>query len=112
VSFRHHLVRWEDEFAPCGLVVVEVSGGKYAEFDFSRDRLARWEIRHRVLWDKDNKNIRAYDISGWPSAYLIGADGKVFWQGNPGNLRSRVDDERAFREALKAELEKARRIGK
>lgn len=112
MSERAHLVRWEAEFAPCGLIVVEVSGGKYAGFESSRDRLARWDIRHAVLWDKDNKNIRALEIGGWPSAYLIGPDGKVFWQGNPGNLRGRVDDERAFRATLKAELEKAKRAGK
>jgi len=91
---------------------VEVSGGRCADFESSRDRLAKWKTRHPVLWDKDNKNVRAFEISGWPSAYLIGADGKVFWQGNPGRLRGRVDDERAFRTALEAELEKARRAGK
>jgi hypothetical protein len=94
------------------LEIVEISGDKYADFESSRDRLAKWKTRHPVLWDRDNKNIRAFEISGWPSAYLIGADGKVFWQGNPGNLRGRVDDEHAFRAALKRELAKARPAGK
>ena len=112
MSERAHLVRWEAELAPCGLVVVEVSGGKYADFESSRKQLGKWEIRHPVLWDKGNKNIRAFAVSGWPSAYLIGADGKVFWQGNPGNLRGRADEEHAFRAALKTELEKASRSQK
>ena len=106
MSFRRHLVRWEAEFKQCGLVVVEVSGGEDSEFDRSRQRLETWSVYHPVLWDRDNKNIRAFAISGWPSAYLIGADGRVFWQGNPGNLPSRKDDEEAFRRALTAELAK------
>jgi hypothetical protein len=65
-----------------------------------------------VLWDKENKTIENYAISGWPSAYLIGADGKVFWQGNPAALRGRRDEEDAFRKLLKEQLEKAKRRGK
>jgi len=108
VSFRHHLVRWEAEFKGCGLVVVEVSGGEYIEFDRSRLRLEKWHVQHPVLWDRDNKNIKTFAISGWPSAYLIGTDGRVFWQGNPGNLHSRKDDEEAFRRALVTELAKVK----
>ncbi|HKA05785.1 MAG TPA: hypothetical protein VKD71_00915 [Gemmataceae bacterium] len=106
MSFRHHLVRWEAEFKACGLVVVEVSGGECIEFDRSRQRLEKWNVHHPVLWDRDNKNIKAFAISGWPSAYLIGADGRVFWQGNPATLPSRQDDEEAFRRALVAQIAK------
>lgn len=112
MSERAHLVRWEAEYAKCGLAVVEVSGGKHAPFEFSQGLLATWDICHPVLWDRDNKNIRAFKISGWPSAYLIGADGRVFWEGNPGSLRGRADEKRAFRAALEAELEKAARARK
>lgn len=107
MSFRHHLVRWEDEFKDSGLVIVEISGGKFIEFEVSRSRLDKWKIRHAVLWDKENKNGSAYAINGWPSAYLIGADGKVFWQGNPAALRGRKEDEAAFSKELKRQLEKA-----
>jgi hypothetical protein len=112
VSFRRHLVRWEAEFKGCGLVVVEVSGGEYAAFDRSRQRLETWGVRHPVLWDRENKNTKAYAISGWPSAYLIGAGGRVFWQGNPAAFPSRKDDEEAFRTVLTFELGKVRRTPK
>ena len=105
MSFRRHLVRWEDEYAGCGLRVVEVSGGKTAEFKISKWRLARWEYRHPALWDYENKNARAYEITGWPTAYLIGPDGKVFWQGNAKKVQNDQALERAFRELLERKLE-------
>jgi hypothetical protein len=89
-------------------VIVEISGGKDAGFEFSQNRLAKWKIHHPVLWDRDNKNARAYEISGWPSAYLIGADGKVFWQGNPAAVRGRKDEEEALRMSLRLQLDKAK----
>jgi hypothetical protein len=109
VSFRRHLVRWETEFQGCGLVVVEVSGGEYAEFDRSRERLEKWHVRHPVLWDRENQNTKAYAISGWPSAYLIGPDGRVFWQGNPATFPTRKDDEEEFRTVLRSELGRVKR---
>jgi hypothetical protein len=66
------------------------------------------EHQHPVFCGRDNKDIKAFAISGWPSACLIGTDGRVFWQGNPGNLPSRKDDEEAFRRALVAELAKVK----
>jgi hypothetical protein len=112
VSFRRHLVKWENEFAKCGLVFVEISGGKEAEFDISQRRLSKWGVGHSVLWDKDNKNIKAYEIKTWPTAFLIDVDGKVFWQGNPATLNGRKDDEAAFRSALKQQVEKLKRTEK
>ncbi len=62
---------------------MEVSGGELATLKDSRKRLARWELGHPVLWDQANRNHKNYGINSWPAAYLLGADGKVFWQGNP-----------------------------
>ena len=109
MSFRRHLVRWEREFSESGLVIVEVSGGRDIPLDVARERLSKWHIRHAVLWDKDNRNSKAYALSGWPSAYLIGADGKVFWQGNPGTMAGRKDDEETLRKAIRTHLDKSKR---
>ena len=107
MSVRHHLVRWEDEYAARGLHFVEVSGGKTAELKLSKWRLARWAIKHPVLWDYENETAKAYEITGWPSTYLIGPDGKVFWQGNPAPLKSNKPLELAFRDLLERNLESA-----
>lgn len=106
MSFRRHLVRWEAEYGPCGLEVVEVSGGA-AEFAPSRERLARWTIAHPVLWDRANANGKRYAITGWPFALLIGPDGKVVWQGNPAALARDKDEESDFRELLDKQLRQA-----
>ena len=112
MSFRHHLVRWEAEYAGCRLVVVEISGGVHSDFEPSRTRLAKWSVGHPVLWDRGSANARAYAINGWPSAYLIGPDGKVFWQGTPSAIRRTDSDESAFRELLEGELRKVEVVGK
>jgi hypothetical protein len=104
VSARPHLVRWEAEYAACGLAVIEVSGGAAVGFANSRRRLAKWDIRDPVLWDAGNANAKAYAVTGWPSAFLIGPDGRVFWQGNPATLNDDRDAELAFRERLEQQL--------
>lgn len=103
MSFRRHLVRWEAEYTACGLEVVEVSGGD-AEFEPSRRRLARWIVTHPVLWDYQNGNARRYGVSAWPSAFLLGPDGRVVWQGNPTFVTRDRDTEDAFRDLLAKQL--------
>ena len=80
MSFRHHLVRWEQEFNEQGLVIVEIAGGALATHEESKRLVERRDLRHPVLWDQDNRNHKNFGITAWPAAYLIGADGKVFWQ--------------------------------
>ena len=59
---------------------------------------------HPVLWDKDCRNHRQYGLKNWPVAYLIGADGKVFWEGNPAQVMERMDRLREFRKLIEAKL--------
>jgi hypothetical protein len=110
VSFRHHLVRWAGEYAGRGLAVVEVSGGELATFDDSARRFRRNEpVTHPVLWDRENQNHKNYAIRAWPSTYLIGPDGKVFWQGNAAAVRTRPDESAALRQAIEEQLKRAKR---
>lgn len=103
MSFRRHLVRWESEYGACGLHVVEVSGGD-AEFVPSKQRLAKWIVTHPVLWDRGNANAKNYEITEWPSAFLVGADGTVVWQGNPTTITRDRATEAEFRELLDKQL--------
>ena len=106
MSYRRHLVRWEEQYAKQGLTIVEVSGGELSTLETSRKYFGSQELNHPVLWDKDNRNHKNYRIASWPSAYLIGADGKVFWEGNPARVRFRAEEvedlKRLLEEKLKA----------
>jgi hypothetical protein len=111
VSFRRHLVRWESEYGACGLHVIEVSGGD-AAFAPSRARLARWVATHPVLWDRDSANARNYAVREWPSAFLLGPDGTVVWQGNPATITRDRNTELEFRELLAEQLRRAELVRK
>jgi len=91
-----------------GLVVVEVSGGKLATHAESKKLVEARDPGHAVLWDQDNRNHESYGIQSWPSAYLIGADGKVFWQGNPARMQNRPEEAERFRKLLINQLDLAR----
>lgn len=107
MSFRRHLVRWEDEYAKKGLAVVEISGGKLATLAESRTAAKKWGLRHPVLWDENNQNHLRYGIASWPSAYLIGADGKVFWEGNPAQLQNRAKELAELKRIVEGQLREA-----
>lgn len=53
------------------------------------------------------RNTKAYGITAWPFAYLIGADGKVFWEGNPSRWIHRKQKVDQMRTCIERELGKA-----
>ena len=57
-----------------------------------------------MLWDEANRNHKNYGIASWPTAYLIGRDGKVVWQGNPARMQDRPESLAEFRAVLKKSL--------
>jgi hypothetical protein len=89
------------------VVFVEMSGGELATYDESKVNVESQDVRHAVLWDKGNQNHRNYGIASWPAAFLIGADGKVFWQGNPNRMEARKDELENFRTLLQNQLRAA-----
>ena len=69
-----------------------MSGGFPATLDASRRDFARAKVSHPVLWDRANTNHKTYGVTRWPTAFLVGPDGRVFWQGDPHALRHRADE--------------------
>ncbi len=61
-------------------------------------------LMHPVLWDDDCRNTRAYGIKTWPFVYLIGADGKVFWEGNPSRWIRRPKRVKEMRALIERKL--------
>ena len=84
--------------------MIEISGGKLASYEESQEDWNAWKLKHSALWDKDNRNHDNYGIASWPTAYLIGPDGKVFWEGNPAVSLRREKDLVSFRKLLESKL--------
>lgn len=59
------------------------------------------KITYTIGLDKASQTTRTYGIRSIPTAYLIGRDGKVIWQGHPAQLK-----ESQIEEALQAEEKK------
>jgi hypothetical protein len=57
-----------------------------------------------VLWDSESRNQTNYGITNWPTAILIGADGKIAWVGNPWRNEGSHDQTQRFRSMLEGEL--------
>jgi hypothetical protein len=101
---RHHLVRWEEEYADQGLFIIEVDQSIGAPREIMRCMVESRNLKHPVLWDDQCRNTRAYGISAWPFAYLIGVDGKVFWEGNPARWICRAEDAAGMRILVEGKL--------
>jgi hypothetical protein len=44
-------------------------------------------------------------LKNWPVAYLVGTDGKVFWEGNPARVVARPEEVQALKRLIEAQLE-------
>lgn len=88
-------------------MIIEISGGELATLDESKANVESRDLGHAVLWDAGNHNHQNYGIASWPAAFLIGADGKVFWQGNPNRMESRSADKQSFQKLLQDQLKAA-----
>ncbi len=75
-----------------------------------RSAVESQNLKHPVLWDEGRQNTKAYGISTWQMAYLIGADGKVFWEGNPARWLRNEEKIEAMRAIFKSEFAKAKKM--
>lgn len=98
------MVKWHEQYASQGLVIIEINGGKFETRELVRDSVIKQQVPHRVLWDKDCHNTQAYAITAWPTAYLIGRDGRVVWEGNPSRIINRKQEYKKLMELLEDQL--------
>ncbi|MEK6233759.1 MAG: hypothetical protein N2C14_03520, partial [Planctomycetales bacterium] len=88
---RRRLVKWHEKYARQGFTIIEVDGGKGQSRKATRECAKKSGIHHGVLWDNFNRNHQKYGVKSWPTAYLVGTDGTVLWQGNPALWTGRPD---------------------
>ena len=48
---RPHLVRWQEDYAEQGLIVIEVTGGEQEPLSVVKEIVERQRLNHPVLWD-------------------------------------------------------------
>jgi peroxiredoxin len=100
---KPNLVRWHKDYAEKGLVVIDIDDGSADTMDALKKNVEKGEVKFPVLWDKEGKNCEKYGIKAFPSAYLVGVDGKVLWEGFPN------PEVEAIEKLIKAELEKVKK---
>ena len=67
-----------------GLRIIDIHAGVYDELpELTKHVASHLKFPFSVVHDTDNVINDAYDIASYPVAYLIGADGKVIWEGVP-----------------------------
>ncbi len=75
-----HLIRWADDYADDGLVVIGVHSPEFAFEHVAAnvaDNAARLGVTYPVALDDDLTTWQAYDQRFWPAHYLIDAEGTV-----------------------------------
>ncbi|MBI4566426.1 MAG: redoxin domain-containing protein [Planctomycetes bacterium] len=103
---KPHQTRWHEEYADRGLVIIDVDDGTKDTMEAVRQSVDKEKIEFTVLWDKDAKNIGTYGVKLFPTAYVVGVDGKVVWEGNPAEKPEHVE------KIIKDELAKVKGEGK
>lgn len=101
---RNHLVRWHEKYGRRGLVVIEIDGGRHEQLELVRKCVAERGTEHYVLWDAENRNHERYGVQAWPSAYLVGTNGRVIWEGNPARVIRRPTALQDLEQLLEREL--------
>ena len=82
-----HLKDLHSKYAKKGLVIIAITAeDKNLVKKFTKDN----KMNFAVGIDNNGKTNSAYGIRGIPAAYLIGADGKVVWEGHTMSLSSEI----------------------
>ena len=92
-----HLVKWNNEFADQGLKVVEIDNGQMDALPELEEHIQQEGIEFPVFHDEQGELCERFGVQAYPTAYLIGRDGKVLWEGHPGDVASH---ERLIADAL------------
>jgi thiol-disulfide isomerase/thioredoxin len=88
-----HMQELSEKYSQKGLQILSVTKEKP---EVVKPFVKENNMKYTIGLDVQGKTMRTYGITAIPTAYLIGADGKVIWQGHPSELK-----ENQIEEALK-----------
>ncbi len=80
-----HLVKWQNQFADRGFTVVEIDNGQKDSLNDLETHAEEAGINFPVFHDQSGKVSGRFGVRAYPTAYLIGRDGNVIWEGHPGD---------------------------
>jgi peroxiredoxin len=95
-----HLVKWHERYASEGLTIIEVDNGVIDALTAVEQHVQDLKLPFVLLHDAGGAISESYGIQGYPTAYLIGRDGRVIWEGVPNGELAAA--EASIRQALAA----------
>ena len=107
---KPYLVKWDETYRRQGLVVLDIDNGAIDSMQAVRGSVQEGRLDFPVAWDEGGKTCRAYGVRGYPHAFLIGADGKVVWDGFPFKEPIEKREEQIRQELTKVTPEEIRKI--
>ena len=78
-----HLVRWQEEYGGRGLSILYVDNGAIDGREAVAKEVEESGMDFPVAWDAGASTCAAYRVKVYPTAFLIGKDGRVLWKGIP-----------------------------
>ncbi|MCP4245787.1 MAG: redoxin family protein [bacterium] len=95
------MVKWHDAYKDKGLVIIDVNNGQIDKRKVVKKHVKDAKYKFPYAWDQDAKVNKQYGVKMYPVGVLIGRDGKVIWNGSPGD--EQPDElEKKIQAALKA----------
>lgn len=95
-----HLVKWNERYNSQGLTIIDVDNGAIDQVQAVEAHVKTAGLPFAVFHDRAGATCQTYGVQAYPTAYLIGRDGKVVWEGNPGGDMAAL--ERTIEKALQA----------
>jgi hypothetical protein len=97
-----HLVRWERTYATQPFTILYVADGRKVTPDRVLEVMRADGASFPVVHDPTGTTAQTYQVRAYPTAYVIGRDGTVVWEGIPHF------DPQAPERAIQAALQGAR----
>ncbi len=95
-----HLVRWDRSYRDRGLTVVYVANGAKTTPEALQQAMRSEDAQFPLVLDATTSATNAYGVRAFPTAYVLGRDGTVVWEGIP--VYDPGAPERAIQAALAA----------
>lgn len=99
-----HLARMAEDYAKKGLNVLAITNESRDTVMKYMTQLAQVPLTYTIGYGGGSGN---YPAAGIPKAFLVGADGKIVWEGNPGSFSEKFLEEELKKVKITDEMKAA-----